>query len=606
MRFDIALFLCCCRSFLKGDDQESFYDLLGVSSKANADELKKAYKRQSLLMHPDKLSQKGQSVSEADRDRFTRMKHAYEVLSDPRRRETYDAIGERGMKWVEEPLSVDPQELAHNFATSSVLDRSKVFAIFLGIYTAVFVLPILVCLMVDGALGGAKWVTVLTPLWLWDVAILFYHSRVILMGPIKRPDHIPDEEWIDPLPMWKRITAKVRFACLVLFQVLLALRLDGYIVAPYSVVFVPVFLWELIGLRRKVAISRIAIVTHAELELAIGKKVGDCSAAEREDVHRRFIVVPSKTCNSYETACRIREEARNGVITIVARIVFITLVVLNLDHELDWSWWLVFLPVFAMVACIVGSAFGTFSKIKADAEKKDPGTFGLDPNRAGNDEQEGYSKMDEINQGEEPSSLRDEEKDELKTKLASSAYRTMGTCLSQFVLIVILCILIGKIEGASYSSVLIISPFLVAGGIILCCLACTIFCISEVDENAGMAEFDTAVNQAAAASGYATTDYAQANNDGKYTPPISGVPVVGMPESEEVMSDTNSSLKAKPPSSAWDPEKGEIWHNTTDDEEEKRCESKTKDIDTHVSRTPPAIGANASMSSITSSQCDLD
>lgn len=193
---------------MKGDDQESFYDLLGVSSKANADELKKAYKRQSLLMHPDKLSQKRQSVSEADRDRFTRMKHAYEVLSDPRRRETYDAIGERGMKWVEEPLSVDPQELAHNFATSSVLDRSKVFAIFLGIYTAVFVLPVLVCLMVDGALGGAKWVTVLTPLWLWDVAILFYHSRVILMGPIKRPDHIPDEEWIDPLPMWKRIMVR--------------------------------------------------------------------------------------------------------------------------------------------------------------------------------------------------------------------------------------------------------------------------------------------------------------------------------------------------------------------------------------------------------------
>ena len=56
----------------------------------------------------------------------------------------------------------------------------------------------------------------------------------------------------------------VRFACLVLFQVLLALRLDGYIVAPYCVVFVPVFLWELIGLRRKISISRIAIVTHGE------------------------------------------------------------------------------------------------------------------------------------------------------------------------------------------------------------------------------------------------------------------------------------------------------------------------------------------------------
>ncbi len=124
MRFDIAFFLCCCRSFLSSsgrDDSESYYDLLGVEPNASPDELKRAYKRQSLQMHPDKLAQKGQTVTAADRDRFTRMRHAYEVLSDPRRRETYDAIGEQGMKWVEEPLSVDPQELAHNFATSSIM-----------------------------------------------------------------------------------------------------------------------------------------------------------------------------------------------------------------------------------------------------------------------------------------------------------------------------------------------------------------------------------------------------------------------------------------------------------------------------------------------------
>ena len=90
---------------------------MAVSRDASPEELRRAYKKASLQMHPDKLTQQGRTVTAEDRDRFTRMRSAYEVLADPRRRETYDAIGERGMKMVEEPLSVDPQELAHNFAT---------------------------------------------------------------------------------------------------------------------------------------------------------------------------------------------------------------------------------------------------------------------------------------------------------------------------------------------------------------------------------------------------------------------------------------------------------------------------------------------------------
>ncbi len=53
--------------------------------------------------------------------------------------------------------------------------------------------------MTDGALGGdAKWVAVLIPLWVYDAFIFFYHSRVIMMGPIKKPEHISEEEWVDP------------------------------------------------------------------------------------------------------------------------------------------------------------------------------------------------------------------------------------------------------------------------------------------------------------------------------------------------------------------------------------------------------------------------
>jgi hypothetical protein len=133
------------------------------------------------------------------------MKEAYEILSDPHKRETYDAIGVRGMKMLDEPFSIDPQELATNFAKSSVVDRSKIFAIFVGVAVTLLILPILVCLHLDGSFGeNASWTATFIPLWIWDGFMIFYFTRMILMGPIERPDHIPPEEWADPLPMEKR------------------------------------------------------------------------------------------------------------------------------------------------------------------------------------------------------------------------------------------------------------------------------------------------------------------------------------------------------------------------------------------------------------------
>ena len=627
MRFDIAFFLCCCRSFLSSsgrDEDESFYDLLGVTSTATPDELKRAYKRQSLLMHPDKLAQKGQAVTPHDRDRFTRMRHAYEVLSDPRRKETYDAIGERGMKWIEEPLSVDPQELAHNFATSSICDRSKIFAIFLVIYVAVFLLPILVCLMADGNLGqSSKWVAILTPLWIWDVCILFYHSRVIMMGQIKRPEHIPEEDWVDPLPIRRRIMAMVRFGCLVLFQILLALQLDGYIRTYWSIIFIPMYLWDIIALRRKIMIANISIVTHDELELAIGRTMAECTPEEREDIHYRYIVVPKKSGSQYDAACRLCDDAKMDIIRILARIIFIVLLVLNLDLGVEWSWWLVFLPIFGMALCIVGSAFRASARTQAEAMEKAPGVFGVvDPTSSGVDGEGGpsspYAKMDENKLDDDEESLSDQEKEELKAKVAQSSYRAVGTCASQCFFIVIVCIIIGKIEGAGYSSLAIISPFLAAGGIILCCLACTIFCISEVDENAGMMDFDTAVNQAAAAApfGYGATAATEmpstaVGNNTSYTPPRqqgeqSSNASGATSETSDGVAAAAVSSEISPPSSTWDPERGEVWQGPcpADEEEKKTAEVKKEEAAPEVQ--PAIIEENPSMVSVASSQFDLD
>lgn len=65
-----------------------YYDVLGVSREASNDEIKKAYRRLARQYHPDV------NPDPATKERFQQITEAYEVLTDPKKREIYDLGGD--------------------------------------------------------------------------------------------------------------------------------------------------------------------------------------------------------------------------------------------------------------------------------------------------------------------------------------------------------------------------------------------------------------------------------------------------------------------------------------------------------------------------------
>lgn len=399
---------------------EDYYALLGIKKNATGDEIRRAYKKKSLMLHPDKIAQRaeqGDKTPEEIRRDFQKVKEAYECLSDPKQREIYDGLGSLGTKFLNNPqAAMDPHTLLENLAKSSMCDRTKLSAVVLLGTLLVLMQPILICAKINqdlkdaGTLSESSWAAILTPLWFLDAVFLFLFTSAKVFG----------------------ITAK--FLLIVVLQIFLVLRWDETVAWSYAIVLIPLYLLEMARIGsalywiRKMNADMLRMVTIEYLEEVIipkhysGKKktkedgeedddgddeelgdaepeksaerrlYADLTDEERDEINRLYRIVhlpPDVTravdsgiemdhdeqiaqSSEYQAAIEMQWQAVRAIRNIIViHLPTIVLLVLKADYVKDYSWWIVSVPLWIQIGLTMGKSCFTCCTAGAEASSED-------------------------------------------------------------------------------------------------------------------------------------------------------------------------------------------------------------------------------------------
>lgn len=357
--------LLCCRSCLKSGSTTSYYEALGVDKRADVNQIKKGYKRICLALHPDKIAQRGATVTEDDKLQLLRVKEAYQVLVDPKRRRLYDKLGDMGLKLVEDPSQLMQPEIqakvVSNFQRNSK-DRYLLFAAILAVYASIAIFPILFSLKCDGYIPQVPWSALWTPLWLVNVFLLAGALSLFFI----QEEEEDAEGNVTAVPMtWSDVAdGLANFALTsawVLIQVFLVLRLDQVTAWSWYAVFAPWFAYDalkIIVLFHPAFLEKIAQPDFSTLQSGPEDEEG---GDEGDDV--KFMA----EMDYYQALMRQQSEM-GQIVTSALRIWLAGFLAYKLNYitatspvgNNDWNWGLVMLPVWVWILFMYVEAFRNF------------------------------------------------------------------------------------------------------------------------------------------------------------------------------------------------------------------------------------------------------
>lgn len=347
-----------CGACLKGERDTVYYDLLEIEKSANADQIKKAYKKMSLELHPDRLSRKGIQVTAEHNQKFQKLKEAYDVLSDPRKKRLYDKLGESGMKLIENPREVDPTILLKNFQANRG-ERIKTAITVAFIFSAILIFPILFCLKCDGKLDNAPWLAIWTPMWLVNAvmaigALLFLCSSEDDSDDDELDENGEVKEKPEKIPLTTKLMFVSQTFVYILIQIFVLMRLDKEVEWSWFRVFIPWFIYEALALLEKFPVAFSSI---PEVDPALASAVTHIDEETGEQAGPEIQLMMLET----ERMRKLIERAtmRSGVVVCLLRIWFACFLAARLDEDNHWDWGLVMFPIWAyfLLELVVGYIF---------------------------------------------------------------------------------------------------------------------------------------------------------------------------------------------------------------------------------------------------------
>ncbi|KAJ3020725.1 hypothetical protein HKX48_000324 [Thoreauomyces humboldtii] len=304
-----------------------FYGVLEVDRNADAEAIRKAYRRKALRCHPDKAGQDPATI-----ELFQLVQKSYDILSDPKKRQVYDKYGERGVAMMDSLGGMLP------FIDPDFLLALNTFFIVGSLIAALLIIfPAFVAVRADGKVSWS-WGVVAIPLFIFDICLLAGLS--FIRGQAKAADEADEERHYEnegetPEQRKRReararskmtADALARWILFLVFQVFVVLRLDDTVTWSWALVFIPWFILELVSFVSKCGSVRKNF------------RLGTPSFAQPLDPENQE--APMRPFNRAEKLVFIYGAYK----TTVLRLVQMGLLIAKFNGSIDASWPVVFLP----------------------------------------------------------------------------------------------------------------------------------------------------------------------------------------------------------------------------------------------------------------------